>query len=846
MIPCPFLFVYQESSRRGIDANFGSIDFAMTYSQCRFNNAYVGDSPKVNYFSRFKGLSSKIYIAFLVAAGVPVLVAGVVGIYSSLETLRQETLHHLEQEVRARGAGMGHFFDQLASELLYLASSSLLYDLANSPKLEDGKLPVMVRKRLERDYASFAKAYPYIYQVRYLDASGQEVVRVDRRDERLIVVPEQDLQNKSDRYYVQEGLLHEAGQVYVSPLDLNIEHGQAEKPERPVIRFATPIVDRMGNKHGLLIVNLHAAFILNQIEEMAGSRGGVSFLFDRSGFFLSRTPDTEKNKVFSMQSVEALAGFLPRPLLARVIGGQEGTEVLGEWIVAYAPIKIGETLSDRSDSSMEWSVALAYPRQQLFQAVFNLYLLYGILALSLLIAAVAGFILSRYMLKPLMLLRSETGEIAKGNFSHRVEIRGDDEIADLGKRFNVMTAQLEQTYSAMENRKGELEREVQARTIDLERERGQLAAVITNTADGIVSADKEGRIAIANSAARQYLIDGIGTLMGRSISEFWPGWDAYAGQSLSSLAAGNFDLSLHARMLSLGIAPVMTGEQADGFILVIRDVTEERRLQDDRRELDRQMFQVEKMATLGEVAMGLAHEIGNPLAGIKAVIQLMLEDPLADAQREYLLRVLGEINRLSEFLRSFHGFAAPQEMNPVPCRLEQILEDVILWTRKEARSRHVTIEYAPCCNRVPSLWADPSQLKQVMLNLVINAIHAMPEGGVVHIGMCVGSQQQTDGQSRPRMSFCVRDTGVGIPHELQMKIFDPFFTTRADGSGIGLAVCKKIVTQHGADIRVESSPGHGTCFELDWPIAPGDAEILLVTPMKFGKPDIACCRKNNG
>lgn len=658
----------------------------------------------MNVFSRFKGLSSKIYFAFLVTAGVPVLVAGLVGIYSSLETLRQETLHHLEQEVRGRAAGMGHFFDQLASELLYLASSSLLYDLANAPKTMDGKLPDHVRKRLERDYASFARTYPYVYQVRYLDASGQEVVRVDRRDERLVIVPEQQLQNKSDRYYVQEGLLHEAGQVYVSPLDLNVEHGQPEKPERPVIRFATPIVDRKGNKNGLLIVNLHAAFILNQIEEMAGARGGVSFLFDHSGFFMSRSPSGSAEKTSSMQSVEALTELFPRSLLTRVIRGQEGTEVLGEWIVAYSPIRIGKTLIDRSDSSMEWSVALAFPRKQLFQAVFNLYLLYGVLALSLFVAAIAGFLLSRRLLRPLTLLSSETEEIAKGNFSHRVEIQGNDEIADLGTRFNTMAARLDELVAKLAAHRDRLEDEVKSRTSELERE------------------------------------------------------------------------------------------------------------QQERRELDRQMFQVEKMATLGEIAMGLAHEIGNPLAGIKAVVQLMLEDSLEGGQREYLLRVLGEINRLSEFLRSFHGFAAPQEMHPVPCRLEQILEDVLLWTRKEARSRNIVIDHAPCCDQVPPLWADPAQLKQVLLNLVINAIHAMPDGGIIRIGMCIGGAEG-------RMRFCVRDTGFGIPPELLLKIFDPFFTTRPDGSGIGLAVVKKIVTQHGADICVESIPRHGTCFEIDWPIA---------------------------
>lgn len=734
---------------------------------------------------------------------------------------------------------MGHFFDQLTSELLYLASSSLLYDLANSAKTPEGKLPTTVRQRLERDYASFAKAYPYIYQVRYLDANGYEVVRVDRRNDRLVIVPEADLQDKSNRYYVHEGLSHEAGQVYVSPLDLNIEHGQAEKPERPVIRFATPIIDKKGEKRGLLIVNLHAAYLLSQIQEMAGSRGGVAYLFDRSGFYLSRTAGATEAEMFSMQSVEALTKFLPRPLLTNIIGGKEGTVLLGDWILAYSPIEIGQTLADRGDSSIGWSVALAFPRQQLFQAVFNLYILYGVLTLSLMIAAASGFLLSRRLLRPLMSLSSETEEIAKGNFAHRVEIRGDDEIADLGKRFNTMAADLDQSYKALENRKSELEEEVQARTVDLDRERSQLATVISNTADGIISADSVGDIQLANYAARRYLIDNVGTLVGRSIREFWDDWDTYVEESASGETAGNFDLTMHGRTLSLGIAPVLSGGMRNGFILVVRDVTEERRLQDDRRILDRQMFQMEKMATLGEVAMGLAHEIGNPLAGIKAVVQLLLDDKLNDDQREYLLRVQGEINRLADFLRTFHGFAAPQEMNRVPCRLEKILEDVILWTRKEARSRRVNIEYAPCCDRVPALWADPAQLKQVLLNLVINAIHAMPEGGAIQVGMCAGNTRSDDGS--PRMRFCVSDTGNGISPEVQQKIFDPFFTTRPDGSGIGLAVVKKIVTQHGADIKVESSVGHGTCFALEWPIAPNEG-IGPVT-----EQNSACCRgKCNG
>jgi signal transduction histidine kinase len=663
---------------------------------------------------KLRGLAARIFFAFLVTAVVPTMVAGLVGIHFSLQALRTETLQHLEQEVTGRAQGMARFFDQLASELLYLASSSLVSEVARTLAAARPALSEADRERLERDYAAFARAYPYIYQVRLLAADGRELVRVDRRDERLYTVPPHELQDKSGRYYVHEALDREAGQVYVSPLDLNVERGQVEQPERPVIRFATPIVDRRGTKRALLVINLHAAFVLEQIQDMAGARSGVAYLFDRSGFFVSRSAAGSEPAPFSMRSVEALTSLMPRALLARIIHRERGTELLDEAIVAFAPIGAGRTLADRGDGATNWALALTFPRKRLFEAVFNLYLLYGVLALTLLATAIAGFLLSRRLLGPLELLSRETGEIAEGHFAHRVEIRGRDEIADLGRRFNDMAARLERTYRALQDRKGELEREVQQRTAALERE------------------------------------------------------------------------------------------------------------QQERRELDRQMFQVEKMTTMGEVAMGLAHEIGNPLAGMKAVTQMLLEEAPGEREREYLERILSEVNRLTDFLRTFHGFAAPQDFHPVACRLEPVLDDVLLWTRKEAKSRGVTIAMAPCAAPVPALWADPNRLKQVLLNLVINAIHAMPAGGRIEIGMCAGPGHPEDLRGeRAKVRLCVRDSGVGIAPEVLPKIFEPFYTTRADGSGLGLAVAKKIVQQHGADILVESTPGRGSCFTLVWPVADG-------------------------
>jgi signal transduction histidine kinase len=768
---------------------------------------------------RFKGLSSKIHLAFLITVIVPVMVAGLMGMLYALHTLRSETLHHLEQEVGSRAASLGRFLDQVTSELLYLASGPLQSDLATAVGASGAPLPAGVRAPVERDYTAFARAYPYIYQVRFLHADGREVVRVDRRDGRLHVVTEPELQDKADRYYVHEAMELEPGQVYVSPLDLNVERGEVERPERPVVRFATPIADRRGVKRGFLVINLHAEIVLDQIQELAGRRGGVAYLFDRSGFYVSRSGVAPEDRpTLRMQSVEALAAFMPRRLLTDILGGARGTEILGEWIVAYGPVAIGETLVGRSDSSMEWSVALAFPRERLFDAVFNLYLLYGVLTLSLAATAVAGFVLSRHLLRPLTLLSRETEEIARGHLSRRVAVRGNDEIADLGQRFNAMTARLEQSYTALESQRDRLESEVQARTAALDRERQSLATIIEHSAAGILSLDGGGRIERANRAAEALL----GTpLPGRPFREVWPEWDAWVAGAPPASEAHRVELARGGRSLALAIAPVAPRGRGEGYIVVTRDVTEERRLEDERRELDRQMFQMEKMGTLGEIAMGLAHEIGNPLAGMKTVVQMLLEEAgHSDRVRRYLERVQGEVDRLSAFLRTFHGFAAPQDTHPAACRLEEALEDVLLWTRREARSLGVSIAYVPR-EPTPALWADPHQLKQVLLNLVINAIHAMPDGGRIEIGP--GGAGEDDGAPVPRMRFRVEDTGVGIPAPVLPRIFDPFFTTRADGSGLGLAMVKKIAMQHGADIHVESTPGRGTRFELRWPVAPAGA-----------------------
>lgn len=751
-------------------------------------------------FSALGGLSRRIYATFLLAAVIPTAVAGLIGVYLSLQALKNETLRNLNQEVSVRSQGIGRFFDQLSSELLYLANSRGLVDVVAAKQTGDTWLLQAATTRLERDYAALASLYPHIYQIRLIGADGREWVRVDRKPEGVYVVPRRELQAKSDRYYFREAMEVKPGQIYVSPLDLNVEFGTIEKPERPVIRIATPTVDSKGTKVGILVVNLHADVLLEQVQQMADARRGTAYLLDRSGHYLSRSAGNASG-AFSMEPVATLGNIFPRTITDSLIGGGSSPSKGGGWIMAHAAIDFApQAIADNSRG--KWRIALAFPERELFFAVLNLYLLYAVLLVALIVTAIGGYALSRRLLKPMEDLAKETDAIANGDFTRRVSVTGNDEIAALGEQFNSMAARLQESSRTIQAHRDRLEEEVLARTQELEQERASLEAVIEHTADGILAIDKVGALRLVNPAALRLL--GCETSpVGDTIERFWPQWPDIAKDASSNPL--RCDVQLPKQVISLAITPTSTC-----FIIVARDVSVERRLSDERRLLDRQMFQMEKLTTLGELAMGLAHEIGNPLAGMKAVAQAMqYEEDIPPGLMEALKRLEAEIDRLSGFLRTFHGFATPQWANAEACHLNDVLDDVLFWTRKDARSKGVIIEQHGT-DALPPLWADPHQLKQSLLNLVINAIHAMPEGGTLTI-----TAESAGGRAR----IAIRDSGSGISAEALPHIFEPFFTTRREGSGLGLAIVRKIAEQHGAQVSVTSELEHGSCFTLDWPLA---------------------------
>ena len=233
----------------------------------------------------------------------------------------------------------------------------------------------------------------------------------------------------------------------------------------------------------------------------------------------------------------------------------------------------------------------------------------------------------------------------------------------------------------------------------------------------------------------------------------------------------------------------------------------------------RKMQMTEQMAVCGQLAAGLAHEIKNPLAGIKVAIEVLSDELiLSKENQDTLQKVVAEIRRLESLMKNFLDFARPPRPRFIRTDINSILETTIAFLIKQpsfSPSRtNATEIVADLDGHLPQITADPQQLRQVFINLLLNAKEAMPNGGTVRV-----KTSQDHGHS---IQIDITDTGQGIPPDTRDKVFHPFFTTKPKGTGLGLAISKQLVEQHNGRISVENGQRGGATIRIQIPM--GQAE----------------------
>jgi len=355
--------------------------------------------------------------------------------------------------------------------------------------------------------------------------------------------------------------------------------------------------------------------------------------------------------------------------------------------------------------------------------------------------------------------------------------------------------------------------------------------ILSSLIDGIVVVDQDFCITTFSATAEQMTGIQTGSVQGKRLSEIFEeesGIHTLARKTiLTGRSYSDSNFSIHGyfgdrRDIGLATSPLIDYKGASiGVVIVFRDLSQVKSLEERLRK-------GERLASLGILAAGMAHEIKNPLGGIRGAAQLLCKE-MGEGHllQEYTDVIIREADRLNKIVQGLLDFSRPTELRLRPTNLHQVLERVASLVQMESPSGKVGIvrRFDPS---LPLIKADPDPLSQVFLNLFKNGIDAMGGEGVLSLTtrMLPGYRMQDGGHEKKGMiSVDIEDRGCGIGPEEIEKIFDPFYTRKAGGVGLGLSISHRIIEEHGGKIEVTSAPGKGTCFHVCLPV---------VIPMKDG------------
>ncbi len=708
------------------------------------------------------------------------------------------------------------------------------------------------------------------HEVAYIDAAGQEQIRIVDGRPSLNLRNVSDPVNttyKSEDYFHKALQLRE-GEVSVSRLsgwyvsrDEQLQGAETPleavqgTPYRGVIRFATPVFSD-GQIQGVVVLSLDHRHLMEFTQHISPTKeryvvfpsyasANYAFMFDDEGWIIthpkywdirgydrdgrlvpaySETTDPATIKAGRIPFNLFSAGFIHRnyPVVAAAVregksGVVDTTNVGGSRkIMAYAPINYGQgdfrqfnifggvTIGAEVDNFHQPALATA----DLIRKEITNYLSesWFVISLTVMFVIMAAYQLSSGIVGPLLSLTEGTRAMARGNLETRVEVGSHDEVGVLADSFNRMANDLSQRQLRLLQTLQALRRSRQ----EIIRERNFKHTVVENIETGILTFDENQRVTSVNGPATRIL--GISQPPEATpwlrLLEDWPEFHQGLDHAFATVGQQNWGeyitLERADRQLTyrLSLFPLSFRRQA-GWLLTVEDLTE-------RVNMREQMARMDRLASLGRMSAGIAHEIRNPLTGVSLLLD-ELHDRLLGQEGDQLLiqKALGEIERLEGLVGELLHFSSASKPCLVAGNLVDVIEDSLFLVRKQCERQQIEI-LRDFEAGLPSLQIDPDRMKQVFLNLFSNAIDAMPAGGKLSVQASLGARS---------VQVAVSDTGSGIEAEKLGLIFEPFYTSKGgDGTGLGLSISHNILSEHGGTISVESTLGQGTRVLLSLPV----------------------------
>ncbi len=418
--------------------------------------------------------------------------------------------------------------------------------------------------------------------------------------------------------------------------------------------------------------------------------------------------------------------------------------------------------------------------------------------------------------KPIKDLDQATRKVAQGDLNHVVEIDRVDELGRLANSFNEMIFRLKESQREIENYTHTLENKVAERTHELQVSEQKYRTLFEHAGTAVALVDENGKFQMINN--RYEVLGGYpknDLEKKMSLADFLSDEDCnkfkviWGDQNrLHSLEfpinheCTFFDQEKHLKKVNLTIS-LIPGTR--NLLVSIVDVTE-------LRELQKRLVRSEQLATLGELSASIAHEIRNPLVAINTSVGILRNALNLVGEDEELMNIISEESkRLNKIVDDFLKFARPNEPHFMQININTIIQETFLLLKNRFNGIHTQLQLF---DKLPLISGDSDQIKQVLMNMLINALESMPDGG----NLDISTHFVQNRNNHPCTEIKIRDTGLGIKQADLRKIFQPFFSTKKDGVGMGLAVCERIIQNHDGEIKVVSEFGNGTEFTIVLPM----------------------------
>lgn len=784
-------------------------------------------------------LSARVsLLVLLLIACVTLLVAYILSHYERESQLADRAARQ-NFRIQLNDDRLHQSIDALQSDVVFLSRTPPIqgiiraienqgYDNADKSSLKTWE------KRLQEIFLEFAKARPNYYQIRYIGiaGNGKELVRVDVKDGKVIITSQNRLQSKADREYYKATLQLKEGEIYLSKINLNREWGKIEVPHIRTLRAATPIYSPNGKLFGMVVVNINLGDMLDMIKTIS-LKDVQTYLMNSDGDFLEH-PDPTHTFGFDLGRRYRWQDEFPGINLADIAKKHAASD-LRTFETSHGLIHISaeRIRFDPDKPGRDLTLAYVIPEASVSKqiAAASDVAIAGAVSVAVFITLVLAFIIRRTF-KPLRKLTQIAEDIGDGHYDVSLPSKEYGEIGILVRAFNQMLTGI---------RKREEHAQLLNEKLVISEKQANL--IIDTAPEAIIVVDMLGRIARVNSHALDVFGYTAEETIGRPVEMLLPERfrhahmklrQEYANSPSRRVTGAGRDLYAlrkdgHEVPVEIGLSPMQLNNETY-VIAVLADITQRKAAEETLQKINLELEQrveertrqlVASNQELEQFAYIASHDLQEPLRMVASYLQLVekrYKSQLDANAGEFIAFAVDGANRMKQLIDGLLEYSRLQtrvkEFESID--MEQVLKNVLTDLQIKIEERGAVITH----DLLPNVFGDSSQIQRLLLNLVSNAMKYCANP-IPKIHVSVENMVKTKHVDAPDIEkdgwlFGVSDNGIGIEPQYNERIFQLFqrLHTRQEypGTGLGLALCKRIVERHGGKIWVDSQLGEGSTF----------------------------------